>query len=83
MQRPHSSSMGSPATSASSSAAHKCGERSFGEGFVRNQIATGSNGPPFLRVNGPARNLDAFHQAFGVKPKDKMYIAPAQRVHVW
>ncbi|MGZ7031662.1 MAG: M13 family metallopeptidase [Thermoanaerobaculia bacterium] len=55
----------------------------FSEGFVRNQIATGSNAPPFLRVNGPARNLDAFYQAFDVKPADKMYIAPAERVRVW
>jgi putative endopeptidase len=55
----------------------------FSEGFLRNQIATGSNAPTFLRVNGPARNMDAFYQAFDVTPDDKMYIAPANRVRIW
>ncbi len=55
----------------------------FSDGFTRNQVATGANAMPFLRVNGPARNLDAFYQAFGVKPGDGMYLAPADRAHAW
>jgi putative endopeptidase len=55
----------------------------FSDGFQRNQIATGSNAPPFLRVNGPARNMEAFYQAFEVTPEDKMYMAPEMRVRVW
>jgi putative endopeptidase len=55
----------------------------FSEGFIRNQIVTGTNAPTFLRVNGPARNMDAFYQAFDVTPQDKMYIAPENRVRVW
>ncbi len=55
----------------------------FSDGFIRNQTATGVNAMPFLRVNGPARNLDAFYQAFNVTFEDKMYIAPEERVRVW
>jgi putative endopeptidase len=29
------------------------------------------------------RNIDAFYEAFGVKPGDKMYLAPDQRVRIW
>ncbi len=55
----------------------------FDPAFVRNQIATGSNAPPFLRVNGPVRNLDAWYDAFHVQPGDKLYLAPKDRVHMW
>ena len=55
----------------------------FSEAFMRNQIVTGTNAPTFLRVNGPARNIDAFYTAFDVTPEDKMYIAPENRVRVW
>jgi endothelin-converting enzyme/putative endopeptidase len=29
------------------------------------------------------RNLDAWYAAFGVKPGDKLYVAPDQRVRIW
>jgi putative endopeptidase len=39
---------------------------------------------PFAaRVSLPLRNQDAFYEAFGVKPGDKMYLPPDQRVHIW
>ncbi len=50
---------------------------------VRNQIATGANAMPFMRVNGPIRNMDAWYEVFDVKPGDKMYLAPGDRVHIW
>ena len=55
----------------------------FSEGFLRNQIATGTNAPTFLRVNGPARNMDAFYEAFSVAPEDQMYIPPEKRARIW
>jgi putative endopeptidase len=55
----------------------------FSPNFVRNQIATGANAPPFLRVNGPLRNTDAWYAAFDVKPGDALYLSPAERVHPW
>jgi predicted metalloendopeptidase len=29
------------------------------------------------------RNLDAWYQAFGIQPGDKLYVAPADRVRIW
>lgn len=55
----------------------------FSPTFVRNQLATGQNAPPFLRVNGPVRNIDAWYEAFNVKPGDKLYLAPEDRVRIW
>ena len=36
-----------------------------------------------LRVNQALKNIDTFYKAFDIKPKDKMYIAPKDRVLVW
>ena len=55
----------------------------FPPAFVRNQIATGHNAPPWVRVNGPVRNIDAWYAAFQVQPGDSMYLAPEQRVRLW
>jgi putative endopeptidase len=55
----------------------------FSPTFTRNQVATGFNAPPFMRVNGPLANIDAWYEAFGVKPGDKMYVAPDTRVRIW
>ena len=51
--------------------------------FARNQLATGFNAPPFVRVNGPVRNMDAWYDAFDVRPGDKLYLAPGERVRLW
>jgi putative endopeptidase len=55
----------------------------FGSNFVRNQIATGANAPPFLRVNGPVRNIDAWYAAFSVEQGDTLYLPPDDRVRLW
>ncbi|MBS0387056.1 MAG: M13 family metallopeptidase [Proteobacteria bacterium] len=36
-----------------------------------------------FRVNGVVRNIDAWYEAFGVQPGDKLYVDPAQRARVW
>lgn len=36
-----------------------------------------------LRVNQALKNINAFHEAFGTKPGDKMYLAPEKRISVW
>ena len=51
--------------------------------FIRNQVAMGQNAQPFLRVNGPLRNIDAWYEAFNVAPGDGMFLAPKDRVRVW
>jgi predicted metalloendopeptidase len=39
--------------------------------------------PPEFRANGAARNLAAFHSAFGTRPGDRMYVAPDKRIVIW
>ena len=36
-----------------------------------------------LRATLPLRNLDAFHEAFGIREGDPMWRAPDQRVRIW
>ena len=35
------------------------------------------------RVNGVVRLIDDWYDLFGVKPGDKLYVAPADRVRIW
>ena len=53
------------------------------EGAVRSQLLSDPHSPEEYRVNGIVRNLDAWYRAFDVKPGDKLYLPPEQRVHVW
>jgi predicted metalloendopeptidase len=36
-----------------------------------------------FRANGTVKNQPGFYEAFGVKPGDKMYLPPAERVIIW
>ena len=36
-----------------------------------------------FRVNGVVRNIDGWYAAFGVKPGDALYVAPANRARIW
>jgi putative endopeptidase len=51
--------------------------------FIRHQVVSDPHSPRMFRVIGPLRNLDAWYRAFGVKPEDKYYLAPDQRVFIW
>ena len=53
------------------------------EGALRAQLLSNPHSPEEYRVNGIVRNMDAWYAAFGVKPGDKLYLAPEDRVHVW
>lgn len=50
---------------------------------LRNQVMSDPHSPGEYRVNGVLRNLDAWYDAFGVRPGDALYLAPEARVHVW
>jgi putative endopeptidase len=50
---------------------------------LASRILTDVHSPAFLRVNGPFTNIDEFYQAFDIKPGDKLYRAPDQRVKIW
>jgi len=49
---------------------------------LRAQLATDGHAPAQYRAL-TVRNLDAWYAAFGVKPGDKLYLAPEKRVKVW
>jgi predicted metalloendopeptidase len=51
--------------------------------YVRSQIGISRFPPWEFRANGIVQHLDAFHDAFGVKPGDGLYREPAARVKVW
>jgi putative endopeptidase len=46
-------------------------------------IKSDPHSPDMFRVNGPLSNLDAFYETFKVKPGDKMYRPPQERVSIW
>nr|WP_301549466.1 M13-type metalloendopeptidase [Duganella sp. BJB1802] len=47
------------------------------------QIKTDPHSPGQFRANGPMRNQPGFYDAFNVKPGDKMYLEPKDRVIMW
>ncbi|PYQ25970.1 MAG: peptidase M13 [Acidobacteria bacterium] len=49
---------------------------------LRSQIITNGHAPAEYRAD-TARNLDAWYSAFNVKPGQKLYLRPAERVRVW
>ena len=51
--------------------------------FVRRQVVSDPHSPRAFRIIGPARNVDAWYEAFGVKPGDAYYVPPAERVRIW
>ncbi len=50
---------------------------------LRNQLLTDSHSPGMYRAFVPLTNIDAFYAAFNLKPGDKLYRAPADRVKIW
>lgn len=50
---------------------------------LRRQVVSDPHSPRQYRVNGVVRNVDAWYAAFGVKPGDALYVAPADRARVW
>ncbi|MBW6526724.1 M13 family metallopeptidase [Sphingomonas sp. RHCKR7] len=53
------------------------------DGALRARLLTDPHSPAFYRVNGIVRNVDAWYDAFGVKPGEKLYLAPKDRVKIW
>ncbi len=47
------------------------------------RLATDPHSPNEFRTNQIARNLDPFHEAFGVGETDGMWMPPAERVRIW
>jgi putative endopeptidase len=50
---------------------------------LRQQVVSDPHSPAYYRVNGTIRNQEGWYKAFDVKPGDKLYVAPADRVDIW
>jgi putative endopeptidase len=57
----------------------RCKDR---EPALRQQLLTDPHSPCPVRTD-VVRNMDPWYQAFGVKPGQKLYLAPADRVRIW
>jgi putative endopeptidase len=58
-------------------------ETKYREDALRSRLLGDVHSPAKYRVNGIVRNVDEWYKAFNVKPGDKLYLPPEQRVHVW
>ncbi len=47
------------------------------------RVKTDPHSPPWVRGTATLENQPGFYAAFGVKPGDKQYLAPPQRVIIW
>ena len=53
------------------------------EASLRQQLQTDPHSPGQYRINGIVRNFDEWYKAFDVKPGDKLYLPPEQRLRIW
>src|SRR5437868_13332484 len=51
--------------------------------YVRRQVVSDPHSPRQYRVNGVMRNIDAWYDAFKVKPEEKLFVEPKSRVRIW
>ncbi len=52
------------------------------EALLRQRVMTDGHSPAQYRA-ATVRNIDAWYAAFDVKPGEKLYLAPADRVQIW
>ncbi|PZR73718.1 MAG: peptidase M13 [Chthoniobacterales bacterium] len=50
---------------------------------IRRQVVSDPHSPRQYRVNGVVRNVDAWYEAFKVKPEEKLFVDPKDRVRIW
>ena len=55
----------------------------YREAFLRQLFQTDPHSPDFARINAVLRNFDPWYAAFNVKPGDKLYLPPEERVRIW
>jgi putative endopeptidase len=52
------------------------------EAALRRQVLINEHAPGEYRADN-VRNVDAWYKAFDVKPGEKLYLSPENRVHIW
>jgi putative endopeptidase len=50
---------------------------------LERRLTIDPHSPPEFRCNGVLRNLPEFHEAFGVKEGDGLWLPPEKRVRIW
>ncbi|KQW79826.1 M13 family metallopeptidase [Brevundimonas sp. Root1279] len=50
---------------------------------LRQQVTVDPHAPAQYRAAVPVRNIDAWYEAFGVKPGDEQYLQPGARARIW
>ncbi|MEM7312122.1 MAG: M13-type metalloendopeptidase, partial [Planctomycetota bacterium] len=57
--------------------------RKYRDAEMMRRLLTDPHSPSWYRANGPVINIDAFYDAFNVKPEDALYKAPEERIRIW
>ncbi len=58
-------------------------QRKYREAEMLKRLLTDPHSPSQYRTNGPVMNIDAFYDAFEVKPGDKLYKPESARIKIW
>ena len=57
--------------------------RKYRDDNLRLRLSIDPHSPSEFRANEPASNIDAFYDAFGLRPGDRLYRKPEDRVRIW
>lgn len=57
--------------------------RKYRDAELVKRLVTDPHSPSHFRGNGPVTNLDAFYEAFNVKPGDKLFKPKEERIQIW
>jgi len=57
--------------------------RKYRDDELVRRLVIDPHSPSAFRANGPVSNLDAFYEAFDVKPGDKLFKPKAERIQIW
>ena len=58
-------------------------QRKYRESEMINRLLADPHSPSEYRANGPVMNIDAFYDAFELKPGDKLYKPEEERIRIW
>ena len=58
-------------------------KRKYKDAEMIKRLSNDPHSPSRYRVNGPITNIDAFYQAFDIKPGDKLYRPVEDRIKIW
>lgn len=57
--------------------------RKYREAEMMQRLLTDPHSPSSYRANGPVTNIDAFQEAFDIKPGDALYKSDEERIQIW